>query len=438
MSAPRSPLAPRRLASAPLVERGLTTATPLPNIDPMTSVTADRLEAAARAPRGFGLLLRLLAANWTFGRLTVRLPGGASHLLEGSRPGPAATLEIRDYRFAGRVLASGDIGFAEGYMAGEWETPHLAGLLEALARNGDQIRRLMVGNTLMKGVHWLTHRMNRNSRSGSRKNIHAHYDIGNDFYELMLDETMAYSCAIFERPDQSLADAQRAKFDRLCQRLRLSPGDHLLEIGTGWGGLALHAASTYGCRVTTTTISDAQHDAAAKRVAEAGLADRITVLDADYRDLTGTYDKLVSVEMIEAVDWRDHDRFFSACAGLLRPGGLAALQAIVIADRSYERAKRHDDFIRSSIFPGGCLPSVTSLTTAAGRAGLRLIELEDIGIHYAETLRRWRATVETHAADVADLGLDERFRRLWDLYLTYCEAAFRERHVSDVQVLLAR
>ena len=253
----------------------------------------------------------------------------------------------------------------------------------------------------------------------------------------MLDTTMTYSCGLFEQPDMSLAQAQTAKLDRICRKLALSPADHVLEIGSGWGSFALHAASSYGCRVTTTTISAAQYEYAAKRVATAGLADRVTVLDADYRDLTGTYDKLVSIEMIEAVNWRDHATFFAQCARLLRPDGLAAIQAIVIANESFERAKRHDDFIRRYIFPGGCLPSVTSIAAASSGAGLRMLDLEDIGLHYAETLRRWRLNIRREEMAVATLGLDPDFRRLWDLYLAYCEAAFLERHITDVQVVMA-
>jgi cyclopropane-fatty-acyl-phospholipid synthase len=236
----------------------------------------------------------------------------------------------------------------------------------------------------------------------------------------------------------SLADAQVAKLDRICRELALSPDDHVVEIGTGWGSFAVHAASRYGCRVTTTTISGAQYDHARKRVADAGLADRVTVLDADYRDLTGIYDKLVSVEMIEAVDWRDHATFFSTCARLLRPDGLAVLQAIVIADESFERAKHHDDFIRRYIFPGGCLPSNTSIAVAAIQAGFRVAELKDIGCHYAETLRRWHTSLNAQERAVEALGLGTEFRRMWALYLSYCEAAFLERHVSDVQVVLAK
>ncbi len=250
---------------------------------------------------------------------------------------------------------------------------------------------------------------------------------------------MTYSCAVFERPSATLAEAQETKIDRLCTKLELAPTDHLVEIGSGWGGLAVHAAARYGCRVTTTTISDAQRTYVEKRVADAGLADRITVLGVDWRDLTGRFDKLVSVEMIEAVDWRWHDQFLAKCADLLTNDGLAAIQAIVIDDRSFERAKRHRDFVRRMVFPGGCLPSVASLTTSLSRAtDLRIVDLEDIGRHYVETLRRWAERLATHSDAVAALGVGREFRRLWDLYLAYCEASFLERHISDVQLVLAK
>jgi cyclopropane-fatty-acyl-phospholipid synthase len=254
----------------------------------------------------------------------------------------------------------------------------------------------------------------------------------------MLDETMMYSSAVFERPDMSLADAQRAKLDRLCTKLGLGPDDHVVEIGTGWGGFAVHAARTTGCRVTTTTISRAQFEYAAKRVADEGLADRITVLERDYRDLTGTYDKLVSIEMIEAVDWRQHDAFFRRCASLLAPDGLMALQAITVDDRSYARAKNGTDFVREFIFPGGCLPSVEAITRSLRRSTpMVVVDLEDIGQHYVETLLRWYANVERHRDQITALGLDTRFQRLWDLYLCYCAGAFAERHISDVQMVMA-
>jgi cyclopropane-fatty-acyl-phospholipid synthase len=250
---------------------------------------------------------------------------------------------------------------------------------------------------------------------------------------------MTYSCAVFERSGATLAEAQEAKMDRLCAKLELASTDHLVEVGSGWGGLAVHAAARYGCRVTTTTISDAQRSFVEKRVADAGLADRITVLGLDWRDLGGTFDKLVSVEMIEAVDWRWHDQFLAKCSDLLAHDGLAAVQSIVIDDRSFERAKRHQDFVRRMVFPGGCLPSVASLTTSMARAtDLRLVDLEDIGRHYAETLRHWAANLATHTDSVVALGVGREFRRLWDLYLAYCEASFLEGHISDVQLVLAK
>ncbi len=244
---------------------------------------------------------------------------------------------------------------------------------------------------------------------------------------------------MFEQSETTLRDAQTAKIERICAKLDLRPGDRLLEIGSGWGTLALHAAGRFGCRVTTTTISEAQRTYVAKRVAEAGLADHVTVLGDDWRDLRGRFDKLVSVEMIEAVDWRLHDQFVSACATLLTDDGLAVLQAIVIDDHSFERAKRHRDFVRQMVFPGGCIPSVASITASLARAtDLRIIDLEDIGRHYAETLRRWSQNLADHADELERLGTAPEFHRLWDLYLAYCEASFLERHVSDVQLVLAK
>ena len=254
----------------------------------------------------------------------------------------------------------------------------------------------------------------------------------------MLDPTMAYSCALFDDPAASLEAAQRAKFDRVCDLLELTADDHLLEIGTGWGGLAVHAASTRGCRVTTTTISANQHEHARKRVAELDLEDRVEVLDADYRDLGGTYDKVVSIEMIEAVDWRDHAAFFSTLADRLRPGGRAALQAIVIDDRAYERAKRNTDFIKAAIFPGGCLPSISSIIRSARGTGLLPVEVHRIGQHYPETLRRWQENIDAHRHDIVRLGFDDPFLRTWDFYLQYCIGSFEAHHVDGVHVVLQK
>ena len=273
----------------------------------------------------------------------------------------------------------------------------------------------------------------------ARRDIAAHYDLGNDLFALMLDETMMYSGAIFERRDMTLAEASRAKLDRICDKLDLGPADHLLEIGTGWGGFALHAAATRGCRVTTTTLSREQRDLALERVRAAGLSDRVTILLQDYRELTGVYDKLVSIEMIEAVGWKDFGTFFARCASLLRPDGVMALQAITIDDRLYDAEKASRSFMNSLIFPNGCLPSVEAIArNVARRSDLRMVDLEDITPHYAETLRRWRANVDAGADRLAALGYDERFLRLWRLYLSFCEAGFTERRIGNVQIVLAK
>jgi cyclopropane-fatty-acyl-phospholipid synthase len=246
---------------------------------------------------------------------------------------------------------------------------------------------------------------------------------------------MMYSCAVFDEPGVPLEQASRTKLDRLADRLELAPGDHVLEIGTGWGGFAIHAARRYGCRVTTTTISSEQHAFARQRVREAGLEDRIAVLDADYRDLDGTFDKVVAIEMIEAVDWRDYETFFARCRDLVADDGLVVLQAITVPDESFDRTKHHTDFIKAAIFPGGCLPSVAALAAAAARHELILTRHDEIGPHYAETLRRWRANLHAARDELAELGYDERFVRLWEFYFAYCEAGFEERYVGDAQLL---
>jgi cyclopropane-fatty-acyl-phospholipid synthase len=351
-----------------------------------------------------------------------------------------ARVSVHDRRAYGSLLKSASVGLGASYVAGWWDTDDLTGLVRALLRDTTPLReRLDRLGRVSQAVLDLPARLVTPSRDDDKRNIAEHYDLSNDFFALMLDETMTYSCAVFERPGATLAEAQMTKVDRLCTKLELAPTDHLVEIGSGWGGLAIHAATNYGCRVTTTTISDAQRSYVEKRVADAGLADRITVLGLDWRDLTGRFDKLVSVEMIEAVDWRWHDQFLAKCAELLTNDGLAAIQSIVIEDRSFERAKRHEDFVRRMVFPGGCLPSVASLTTSLARATpLRVVEMEDIGHHYAETLRRWADNLATNRDAVTNLGVGNEFRRLWGLYLAYCEAAFLERHISDVQLVLAK
>jgi cyclopropane-fatty-acyl-phospholipid synthase len=374
-----------------------------------------------------------------------RIQGGSLTIVDGTGThrfgagSPAATMTVHDPSVYSIVLREGSVGFGRTYADGLWDSDDLASLVRVLSVGLRPVTSVQdrVGQWWGSATDW-ARRLHPPDKRTDRSNIRSHYDLSNEFFGLMLDETMMYSCAVFESPGMTLAEAQRAKLDRLCAKLGLGPDDHVVEIGTGWGGFAVHAAQRYGCRVTTTTISDAQFGYASKRVADAGLAERVTVLDRDYRDLGGTYDKLISIEMIEAVDWRQHDTFFHTCASLLRPDGLMALQAITVDDRSFERAKNGSDFVSELIFPGGCIPSVEAISRSLRRATpLTVIDLEDIGRHYVETLRRWYGNVAAARDEIAALGLDRRFQRLWDLYLCYCEGAFAERHISDVQMVMA-
>jgi cyclopropane-fatty-acyl-phospholipid synthase len=284
----------------------------------------------------------------------------------------------------------------------------------------------------------MRHRLNDNSRRGSRRNIAAHYDLGNDFYRLFLDPTMAYSCGFFAGPDSTLEEASVAKFDRICRKLRLLPGMSLLEIGTGWGGFALHAARHYGCQVTTTTLSQQQHDYALARVRAAGLADRITLLLEDYRELAGQFDRLVSIEMIEAVGHRHLPTFFAVCGKRLKPTGMGLIQAITVPDREYPRYLKTPDFINRYIFPGGCCPSLAALAQAAATTDLALVHREELTPHYALTLREWRRAFQERLGEVRALGYDERFIRMWDYYLCYCEGGFAEQFTGLWQLLYAK
>ncbi len=371
-------------------------------------------------------------------RGTLEIDDGAGRWTAGAG-NPVVRVAVHDKRAFGAIVRRGSVGLAEGYVAGWWDTEDLTGAIRLLlAAVAGPLRALDRAGRMATGPLSLIARSRVPDRYTDRRNVRAHYDLPDELFAAMLDDSMMYSCAVFVTPDTSLADAQLAKLDRICTKLALGPNDHVVEIGTGWGSFALYAASRYGCRVTTTTVSRSQEETAIRRVKEAGLTDRIDVLGSDYRDLKGTYDKLVSIEMIEAVDWRLHDTFFSTCQRLLKPDGLMFLQSIVIADSSYERAKHHNDFIRRMIFPGGCIPSITAISASLARATeLRLFDVEDIGCHYATTLRRWVENLEVNWEKVEKTGLDNRFHRLWRLYLCYCEAAFLERHISDVQLLIA-
>jgi cyclopropane-fatty-acyl-phospholipid synthase len=386
---------------------------------------------------------KLMFARFASRLLLSRLREGRIEILEGGRRrgfGPAGaplaiTLRVHDPAVFWRALLGGSRRLAEAYGAGAWDTDDLVGLVRIGAR---EMPRLDRWRRPVARARSLLSRIPRNTRAGARRHIAAHYDLGNDLFRLFLDETMTYSCAVFQRPSASLREAQEAKLERVCRKLELGPDDHVLEIGTGWGSFAMHAAGRFGCRVTTTTISQEQHDAATRRMREAGLDDRVTVLLEDYRDLRGRYDKLVSIEMIEAVGWQYFDVFFRRCGELLDPRGLMLLQAIVIDDRAYEIEKASRSFIKELIFPSGCLPSLEVISRCVARAtSLRLLDLEDITAHYPETLRRWRENFVRLAGRAGELGYDLRFRRLWELYLAYSEGGFLERRIGDVQALLA-
>ena len=363
----------------------------------------------------------------TFGRLTDEFP-------------LTAQIRVLHPRFYSDVAFGGEIGAGEAYIHHYWACDELTDLLCVLLKNSDVINELdsglaLIGRPLQKLFHYL----NKNTRRGSRSNIAAHYDLGNDFYSLWLDPKMMYSAAYFETPETSLEDASIAKLDRICRKLDLSPDDSVIEIGTGWGGLAIYAAKHYGCRVTTTTISQQQYDYAREAIRREGLQDRITLLFRDYRDLEGQFDKLVSVEMIEAVGHEYHETFFKKCCELLGPGGQMLLQAITIADQRYEAYKKDVDFIRRYIFPGGCLTSVTDMTRVmTEQTDMRVIHLEDIGPHYATTLRHWHDRFFARIDKVRALGYSDEFVRMWQFYLCYCEAAFIERAIGDVQMLMMR
>jgi cyclopropane-fatty-acyl-phospholipid synthase len=379
-------------------------------------------------------LSRLLLGRLREGR--IRLVGGSGARVFGPPDAsPEATVRTHDSAFLD-ALPRGSLALADAYADGRWDSDDLVSLVRIGAR---ELPRLDHFRRLLAPVRNATSRIPRNTREGSRRHIAAHYDLGNDMFRLFLDETMTYSCAYFESPDATLREAQEAKLDRICRKLELGPDDHVVEIGTGWGSFAMHAAGRYGCGVTTTTISREQHDLAVERVREAGLEDRVSVVLEDYRDLRGRFDKLVSIEMIEAVGWQYFDTFFHRCADLLRPSGLMLLQAITVEDRLYELEKATRSFIKQLIFPAGCLPSVEVIRRSVSRVtDMRMLDLEDITEHYPETLRRWRENFVRSADRVTDLGYDLRFRRLWELYFAWCEGGFRERRIGDVQALFAK
>ncbi len=370
------------------------------------------------------------------GTLTL-VDGGRSYVFGSGAP--AATVTVHSDR-VWTMLLRGSRGLAESYAQGLWDSPDLVGVIRLAARNVITLDRMRAAAAPVRApLHIARGHLQRNTRARSREDIAAHYDLGNELFSRMLDRTMSYSCALFEHPGMTLEEAQVAKLEQICEKLELGPGDHLVEIGTGWGGLAIHAATTRGCRVTTTTISREQRDYAQAQVQRAGLSERVEIRLEDYRDLRGRYDKLVSVEMIEAVGWQHFGTFFAKCSELLAPDGAMLLQAIVIDDRAYEVEKASRSFMNTLIFPNGCLPSMEVIARNVARhTDMQTLHVDDLTPHYVRTLMRWRERFLAHADELEQLGYDDRFRRLWTMYLAYCEAGFAERRICEVQIVLGK
>jgi cyclopropane-fatty-acyl-phospholipid synthase len=377
-----------------------------------------------------GCEITLIEGDWR-GSFGVAVPG---------RDTLKATVTVRDPALYRTVALSGSVGVGEAFIEGVWDCDDLTSLVRIFVQNRALLDQMETGLARLGGIllrAW--HSLKRNSRRGSRRNVAAHYDLGNDLFGLFLDDNLMYSSALFRDPDEPLEWASRRKLDRICRKLELKPGDRVIEIGTGWGGFALHAARHFGCHVTTTTISREQYGVATQRVRDAGLAERVTLLLEDFRDLDGRYDRLVSIEMIEAIGARNLDSYFGKCSSLLEPDGMALIQAITIEDHRYRQALRNVDFIQRFVFPGSFIPSISAMAESLARSSdLKLFQLEDIGPSYAVTVRRWRDRFLAELEHVRELGYSERFIRMWQYYLGYCEGGFLERSIGDVQMLLVK
>ncbi len=404
---------------------------------PVASVRAtSSLIAGLKAPASAkAVLLALLQLRG--GTALITLPDRRV-LAFGDGAGASVDFQIKNYRFARRVLTNGDIGFAEGLMAGEWESNDLSALLTLLASNVERFTRLLEGGPLGKAVHWLRHLSNANTKSGSRRNILAHYDLGNEFYSAWLDASMTYSSARFDAQVRDLEAGQRAKYKALAEHLELKPDDHVLEIGCGWGGFAEFAAREYGARVTGITISDEQLAYARARMERAGLSDRVEIRRQDYRDVEGQFDKVASIEMFEAVGEKYWPAYFGKIADVLKPGGKAGLQIITIDEKLFENYRRRADFIQRYVFPGGMLASIDRLQEESAKVGLVWRRAEAFGQSYADTLAEWARRFKAKWSDIRALGFDERFKQLWLFYLSYCEAGFRTGRTNVVQLELAK
>jgi cyclopropane-fatty-acyl-phospholipid synthase len=396
-------------------------------------------------PSGLTGALNRVARHAVFANLE-KLERGRITIVEDDKrhdfgkDGLRATITISDPRFYTDLALGGSIGAAEAYMSGFWAADDLTTLVRIIVLNQKVLLGMERGLAVItRAIHALLHLRRKNTLEGSRRNIAAHYDLGNEFYRLWLDRTMTYSCNIFEREDVTLEEAAAAKYERICRKLALAPEDHVLEIGTGWGGFAIHAAKNHGCRVTTTTISRQQYDYARELIGQEGLTGRIELLFEDYRNLTGTYDRLVSIEMIEAVGHHFLDAYFRACSDRLKDDAVMALQAIIITDQVYKAHLRTPDFIKRYIFPGSFIPSISAITRSVAQStDMRLFDLEDLTPHYARTLRAWRERFFANINAVRALGFPESFIRLWEYYLCYCEGGFLESYIGDVQMIFTK
>ena len=406
-----------------------------PSLVSKTSLSTTHNLTSALLRRG---VLRQLS-QLKSGHLVV-IENGERLMFGDSGAGLVGEVQIHDTSVWGMIASNGSIGAGEAFIHGYWCSPDLTKVIRVLVSNMDVLDAMegglaRLGRPLIRGLHWI----NRNTRKGSQKNIAAHYDLGNEMFEQFLDPTMMYSAAQFLTADDTLEQAQLNKLQRICQKLDLKPTDHLLEIGTGWGSMALYAAQHYGCKVTTTTLSKEQFDYTQARIEALGLQEQVTLLLEDYRDLTGQYDKLVSIEMIEAVGHHFLPSYFKQCSQLLKPHGLMLLQAITIRDQRYEQAKSSVDFIQRYIFPGGALPSVQKMLEIVGKdTDMNLMHMEDFGLHYAKTLRLWHENFRRAHGRLTELGYDDYFLRLWEFYLCYCEGGFLERSIGTAQLLLAK
>lgn len=401
-------------------------------------VTPENL-AAVSAPFPYGVRQAIgFGAKLDYGKLDVSFPDGQRFRFEGAHPGPQASMQIHDFGFAARLAREGEIGIAEAYMCGEWDTPDLTQFLLLFCSNQAVVQNLLDGKPLVRLGQRLFHWFNRNTKSGSKRNIYAHYDLGNTFYGEWLDESMTYSSAIYSYDKQPLYEAQQAKYAALAHDTDIQAGQHVLEIGCGWGGFAQFAAQERGCKVTALTISKAQHEFASKRIFEAGLNEKVSVKLQDYRDEKGQYDRIASIEMFEAVGSDYWPVYFAQLRDRLKPGGKVGLQIITIQDRMWKSYTREMDFIRRYIFPGGMLPTPSILAKLAQNHDFKQENLRIFGLDYARTLTAWRQKFRAGWKELTPLGFDERFRRMWEYYFAYCEAGFLSGQIDVRQIVYAK